>query len=359
MSALRAAGASDVCIFQPSSADWKMVFLAARILKWLKVDPEFNSLVDTPPGMRVWFSRQMQAIRPRHVIISYAYWSRLKTLVWHLPATRRVASSVDTHDIVSRQIQLRRRLLAELPEPPIDPGLVKAELLNEHFFTDVPYPAKTKEFAEYDRFDNTIAISQTDLNIIKARTRRTKPVLIGASVAETSTVNEYSAPPVFATGPNPFNTHGYVYFTRRVLPLVLKGDSEFEMDVLGHTCTQVQSVRGVNLRGYVDNLGSVYARARFAVSPVFGGTGQQLKIVEAMAHGLPVVALKAGAEHSPVVHGVNGFLAEDAPAFAEYVLQLSADENLCRRFGCAAREEIRTNWSQVQTTQKLARLLSV
>lgn len=54
----------------------------------------------------------------------------------------------------------------------------------------------------------------------------------------------------------------------------------------------------------------IYQQAKFAICPLIGGTGQQVKIIEAMAHGLPVVALHNVSESSPIEHGVNGFIAK-------------------------------------------------
>ena len=54
----------------------------------------------------------------------------------------------------------------------------------------------------------------------------------------------------------------------------------------------VRPAESVTLRGFVNDLDPLLASARFAICPVFGGTGQQIKIVEAIARGLPVVALR-------------------------------------------------------------------
>jgi glycosyltransferase involved in cell wall biosynthesis len=72
-----------------------------------------------------------------------------------------------------------------------------------------------------------------------------------------------------------------------------------------------------------------------------------------MAHGVPVIALRNVAESSPIEHGVNGFIAENAEKFAEYAIQLWGDRELCRRLGEAARETIAKNFSQNSLVEKL------
>jgi len=357
ITALRDAGAADVQIFEPTRVDRKVMGFLKRVHKRRHTEPRCGSLVYTPPGMRIWFSHRMRCIRPTQVLISYAFWGPLNSLVKYVLPGAHAVSTIDSIDILARQTQLRQQIWAALPGSPVDPDLVHDEVLDEHYFTDTPFPRDASEFAEYDRFDNTIAISTPDWRIIKANTKSTNAVLIPASFPHTSTVNSYSSPAIFATGPNPFNIHGYVYFVRKVLPPVLQCDPSFRLDVLGYAGTVVRGVPGVNLCGYVANLPSAYASAAFALSPVLGGTGQQLKIVEAMAHGLPVVAFRSVAEGSPIIHGVNGLLAGDAAEFAQHVLRLWRDRQLCREMGQAARQQIQDHWSQAHTTQQLGRLL--
>ena len=44
-----------------------------------------------------------------------------------------------------------------------------------------------------------------------------------------------------------------------------------------------------------------------------------MKIVDAMAHGLAVVATRSSASSSPIVDGVNGFIVDSAEEFADRV----------------------------------------
>ncbi|HEY9703429.1 MAG TPA: glycosyltransferase, partial [Allocoleopsis sp.] len=111
---------------------------------------------------------------------------------------------------------------------------------------------------------------------------------------------------------------------------------------------------GVELSGFVPDLTPVYTHSSFAICPLIGGTGQQVKIVEAMAHGLPVIALINVADSSPIQHGVNGFIANNAQEFAQYCLQLWQDRKLCQTMGIAARKTIYEQFSPQVIKDKLA-----
>jgi Glycosyltransferase len=149
-----------------------------------------------------------------------------------------------------------------------------------------------------------------------------------------------------------------LYFVKKVLPRVLRRAPSFLLKVTGSFPFKTPlAAAGVTLSGFVPDLKPVYESARFFVCPVFGGTGQQIKIVEAMAHGLPVVALRFAAERSPVRHEVNGLIADNAEQFAEHTVRLWNDAALCRRLGDAARETVASEFSSDRLTDALSRIL--
>ena len=45
-------------------------------------------------------------------------------------------------------------------------------------------------------------------------------------------------------------------------------------------CEQLAPVNGVELSGFVPDLTSIYTNSCFAICPLIGGTGQQVKIVD-------------------------------------------------------------------------------
>jgi glycosyltransferase involved in cell wall biosynthesis len=101
----------------------------------------------------------------------------------------------------------------------------------------------------------------------------------------------------------------------------------------------------------------LYNSARFLVCPVFGGTGQQVKVVEAMAHGVPAVALRVAADRSPIQHEVNGMIANNAEEFAEHVLRLWKDPKLCAQLGDAARKTVAQEFSPTRLVEALSMMV--
>jgi colanic acid/amylovoran biosynthesis glycosyltransferase len=99
-----------------------------------------------------------------------------------------------------------------------------------------------------------------------------------------------------------------------------------------------------------DELGDLYDRAAVVVCPSYR-EGLPLCVLEAMAHGKPVVASAVGGIPELVEDGVTGFLVEpgDVAGLRAAIERLLADPMLRRRLGLAARARVaeRCSWDRV------------
>jgi glycosyltransferase involved in cell wall biosynthesis len=77
--------------------------------------------------------------------------------------------------------------------------------------------------------------------------------------------------------------------------------------------------------GFVEHLAGVYAQARCAVVPLLQGGGSPLKLVEALAYGLPVIATPRAVAGLDVRDGVNCLVAEGPQAFADTLVRVLRD----------------------------------
>jgi glycosyltransferase involved in cell wall biosynthesis len=241
-----------------------------------------------------------------------------------------------------------------LPPPPLDASVIDNQILEEDFFTRHGLAADPEEYAIYDQYDYTIAISRQEAESIRRHTVNTRVLHIPMTQVPSYIDNRYDGPALFPTGPNPFNMQGYFYFIKRVLPLIRSRRPSFCLQVTGYCSERVSPEENILLSGFVPDLEAVYRSARFVVCPIFGGTGQQVKIVEAMARGVPVVALRAVSDRSPIQHGINGLVADTAEEFAEHVCRLWDDAELCRQLGRQARETIAAEFSPSHVSDALA-----
>jgi Glycosyl transferases group 1 len=353
ISSLRARYVADVWVHQPSSRDRRIARLVEKGYRRLRRIPPPSTRINTPPGMRRWFTRVLEESSPDLVLMNYVSWDGLL----NHRRFRSVRRAVDLHDLVTLNHQMWRTLVAALPPFPVDAATVPESVISLDFYTKLGLRPDPAEFHICDRYEYTISITQQEAEILRASTRHTDVVHIPMTQPVVQLSNTYTRPALFVTGPNPFNVQGYVFFVRQVLPRILKQLPDFALQVTGACCANVSGSNGIVLSGFVPDLAPVYEHARFAICPVFGLTGQQVKIVEAMAHGVPVIALAAAAQRSPIEHEVNGLIAHDAAEFADSAIRLWKDRAFCRRLGAAARETIDRDFSAPQFRSKLATLV--
>jgi len=340
-----------VLIYETASFDHYFRAALMRANRLLGRRGPLNSALYNPPALRRWVARACDRIEPDLAVINYAYWDSL------LPRRAAPLTAIETHDLLTLNQRMREALQQRLPTPPIDADQVAEEVLREDFFGRLGLEADPEEFRIYDKYDYTIAISAKEAAMIRQRTKKTETLLIPMTQEVKRAQPSYDGAALFVTGPNPFNLQGYLYFVKNVLPRLRRQSPSFTLRVAGACCQSVLPAEGVLLSGFEPDLKAVYESARFAICPVFGGTGQQVKVVEAMSYGVPVIVSRAAAESSPVQHGVNGLVANDAEEFADYCAQLWGDRALCRRLGQAAKETVAAECSRSRLLEGLAKLI--
>ncbi len=127
--------------------------------------------------------------------------------------------------------------------------------------------------------------------------------------------------------PSP-NSDGLEWFLERVLPLVKDQLPWVQLRVTGrsphHELASHESP-WVRFVGHVDDLAELYDSAQLAVVPMRFGAGIKNKALEAVLHGVPVVATTVGGEGVPGAGGLGVSVADDPAEFAQRVVTLLGD----------------------------------
>ena len=76
--------------------------------------------------------------------------------------------------------------------------------------------------------------------------------------------------------------------------------------------------------------------------------GTPVSLIEAQSARIPVVSTNVGGVEDVVIHGETGFITNvgDVQTFANYVLQLIEDENLCKKMGNAGYDNVIKRYSK-------------
>jgi GT2 family glycosyltransferase len=136
------------------------------------------------------------------------------------------------------------------------------------------------------------------------------------------------------------NVDSVVWFVREVMPrLDARFGDAWTLDLIGSaTASRLRPLASARVRflGRLDDVDSYYARARIFIAPTRYAAGIPLKVLEAAAKGVPVVATSLLARQLAWLPGSELLVADDAEAFAAACEQLLRDDALWRRLRAAA-----------------------
>ena len=120
------------------------------------------------------------------------------------------------------------------------------------------------------------------------------------------------------------NQEGLVWFIENVWKKFLHPSRPYAFYVAGRNAParlkKYLSKQPVNFLGEVDDAGQFMRSGGVMVVPVLSGGGIRVRIIEAMAMGIPVVSTSLGAEGIDVTDGSDIMIADDPEIFAEAIV---------------------------------------
>ncbi|MCX7737236.1 MAG: glycosyltransferase [Candidatus Kapabacteria bacterium] len=225
----------------------------------------------------------------------------------------------------------------------------------------------------YSEFDVCFPITEVDKKLALELSPDSKQVVSGPGIDDTFWVpdetvernpNELIIATVFSWK---HNLDGLLWFKKNVLPIVRKQNPNIKLSLIGKDIPDFlrnYESEGVNVIGYVDDVRPYLNKAGIYIVPLFVGSGIRIKIIEAMAMKLPVLATSIAAE------GINAkaenglIICNDANEFSENILQLSKNLNMIKDLGENARKFSLSNFSwksnviiMIENYKKLAKLI--
>jgi glycosyltransferase involved in cell wall biosynthesis len=166
----------------------------------------------------------------------------------------------------------------------------------------------------------------------------------------------------FATLSWPPNAEGLTRFIAEGMPPLLERVPRARLVVAGSDAPEAlirlaQRARGVEYAGPVDDDERLYRRARCFVDVAIGGSGSRVKVLNALARGLPVVTTAEGAEGLEVVAGEHLLVADRPETMAAPAARVLTDDGLWTSLANAGRALIRDRYVPEVAFAELARVL--
>lgn len=149
----------------------------------------------------------------------------------------------------------------------------------------------------------------------------------------------------------PQNVESVRYFYETIWPSVRKEVPDAEFWVAGGGIPiamerELSRDDRVKMPGFVEQVEEMYKSASVFVAPISAGGGIIVKILDAMAAGVPVVTTTYGNEGIRAKPGREVIIADNPDDFASSVVNLLRDEELRNSVGIAARKYLGFNFSE-------------
>lgn len=116
--------------------------------------------------------------------------------------------------------------------------------------------------------------------------------------------------------------------------------------------------RDVTVTGTVRDIGAFYRDADLAVIPIRAGGGTRIKLLEAAAHGTPIVSTTFGAAGTTLRHGRELLIADDEEQFARACVNVLRRPHHARALAARARRRAVLDYNSEQWAGRVARLMS-
>lgn len=247
---------------------WKNLFYRGLFfLKKSSISYKSNSIVD-----HYYFNGISDKVRQlclkkqyTHIFLNYVIFSKIFKDIADLP----VFKILDTHDILTdRNIRISG---------------------NAKWFSLFP-EEETKGFR---RADAIIAIQDVEREFIKNRIPNKKVITIGhlckpQKLYDASIKNTI----LYVASSNELNIEAINHFVGHVLPQIEIEIAHLQMHIAGSICNKKERIlhhKAITFLGEMNDLNHLYSAASLVIEPVKQGTGVKIKLIEALAKGMPTV----------------------------------------------------------------------
>jgi glycosyltransferase involved in cell wall biosynthesis len=129
------------------------------------------------------------------------------------------------------------------------------------------------------------------------------------------------------------NIDAVVHFCSHIFPWIVDRVSDAKFYIIGDNPSPdvrrlASGSNNIIVTGRVANLARFLAKSGVFVCPLRMGAGTRIKLLEAMAVGVPIVTSPLGCEGLDVTNGLQMLIADDDRAFVEAVIRLFQDRSL-------------------------------
>ncbi len=237
------------------------------------------------------------------------------------------------------------------------------------FSTRFLWHREAKMTAEFEKqafnwFRRSTIISEQDRELLPFSQKQ--QVLIvpngvdtGFFIPDTAAEKKYDLAFVGNMGYKP-NVEAAKFLAEQIMPLVWAKQPNTTVLIAGARPTnEVQRLENkqITISGWLDDIRDAYRGSRLLVAPLFTGSGQQNKILESMAMGVPCITTTLVNNAIGAMPQNEILLAEDAASFAEKIIDTLENRDLQQNIAKNALDFVQKNYSWQYYGEKLSEIM--
>lgn len=154
------------------------------------------------------------------------------------------------------------------------------------------------------------------------------------------------------------NVEALDWLLESIWPLIK--DQEIQLHIAGRNMPKrYQELQSTNLHihGEVEDGKDFIRQHGPLLVPLLAGSGVRIKILEALAEGQAVISTSTGAEGLLLRHNEHLLLADTAEDFAQAILKLSTNSELCLKLGEKGQQQVFSHYSQRAQTNQIIQFI--
>lgn len=230
------------------------------------------------------------------------------------------------------------------------------------FFIDI---VKLKFWERYywTKASLVATVSQSDKKLVMALQPKILPVIIPNGAGDEMVASTLSPrnvkQPIFLFQGNFLwlqNTEAASILTKEILPLLKKQINNIKLIIAGQNASTKLHIKKDKTIEVVDIppdknylVRHLYQKATLFIAPIFGPGGTRLKILAAMANGLPVISTKTGISGLDVYDSRSVLIAETPTEFVEKIKKILINKNIYKKIQKQAYQLVKEkyNWKRI------------
>ena len=233
--------------------------------------------------------------------------------------------------------------------------------LKKWYLSKLARDLKKYELEAIRSVDKVLSLSSSDAKFFETVLTKEKVSVVPVSLEQQTIKASYHSNAVFYLGSMNWhpNYQAANILVNKIFPEIRSALPDTTLHLAGSFMSErfpTNSENGIFNHGYVEDINQFMTSSGIMVLPIRSGSGIRIKILEAMALGIPIVTFPEGAQGIETADGL--IVVTNEEEMISSLIDLLQNENERLKLGDSARKYVQSQLSHTQITTQLRHELS-